>query len=195
MRYGFFGLCLLVLLGSVQAQARDTKAPSIQITQPTRASSYSTTATQLTIGGTARDPGGGVTRVTWQTSAGGSGTATGRTSWSFPLTLTVGTTTVTVTAFDAAGNTSSDSLTVTVMSPPPPPGPITVNWIYDGTGDAFQIERCTVPCGPMAPVATLAMSNRSWTDTNVAPDLDYCYRMAVLTGSTLGSYSNIMCSP
>ena len=84
--------------------------------------------------------------------------------------------------------------------PPPPPatGPITVEWDYDGTtGDAFQLERCTVqvlPC-PMAAIGTPALDARQWIDTAIQPDADYCYRLAVMTDGELGGYSNTLCSP
>jgi hypothetical protein len=197
------GLCCALGLSLASAQARDHKAPTLTITGPTSATTYSTTATQVTVSGTAHDPGGGVMRVTWQTDHGTQGVATGTTQWTCALTLAAGTTThVTVTATDKAGNQGSDTLAITVLSappPPPPPGPITVDWSYPGaTGDAFQMERCTSvtgqPC-PMAPVAAIAIQDRTWVDQNVQPDLDYCYRMAVTTGGQVGPYSNMMCSP
>lgn len=79
---------------------------------------------------------------------------------------------------------------------PPPTGPITVEWTYAGTeGDVFQMERCTVPCGPMAPVASLDIDDRQWIDSAVSPTTQYCYRMAVSTAGVLAPYSNTMCSP
>ena len=55
-----------------------------------------------------------MTQVTWANNRGGSGTATGTTSWSASgIVLQSGSNVLTVTARDAAGNTASDTLTVT----------------------------------------------------------------------------------
>jgi hypothetical protein len=60
----------------------------------------------------------GVTQVTWSNSRGGSGTASGTTSWSASgITLQDGSNTLTVTARDAAGNLNTDTLTVTYNAP------------------------------------------------------------------------------
>ena len=57
--------------------------------------------------------------MTWVNSRGGSGTASGTTSWTVPsIALQTGSNVLTVTARDAAGNTSSDALTVTVNAAP-----------------------------------------------------------------------------
>jgi hypothetical protein len=98
--------------------AADTTAPVVNITSPTSASTYSTSATALTLSGNASDANG-VTQVTWMNSRGGSGTATGTTSWSVSsMTLLPGDNVLTVTARDAADNRSSKALTVTVNSAP-----------------------------------------------------------------------------
>jgi len=188
---------LLVGMMTCSAHAADHKAPTLQITAPTTSTTYTTTATSVTLGGTAADPGGGVTQVTWRTNQGGSGTATGTTSWSFGLTLAVGTTQVTVTAHDAAGNTGSDSLTITVMAQAPQ---WTLAWDDSNTqGDAFQMERCsaalcTDAC-TMAPVASLAVTDRTWTDTQVVAGVPYHYRLAMTLGGQVGPYSNVACTP
>ncbi|HEU4687524.1 MAG TPA: putative Ig domain-containing protein [Vicinamibacterales bacterium] len=96
----------------------DTTAPAVSITSPTSAATYATSAVSLTIGGTASDAVG-VTQVTWVNNRGGSGAATGTTSWSTSaIALQTGSNVLTVTARDAAGNTASDVLTVTVNAPP-----------------------------------------------------------------------------
>jgi hypothetical protein len=189
-------LFLVALVAARSPHAADHKKPTITITTPTTATTYATTATPLTVGGTASD-NVGVTSVTWVNAAGGSGTATGTTTWSASIALTLGTNLITVTAHDAAGNTGTDALTVTRMTQP---GPITVEWTYSGAGDAFQMERCTLAstcdaCTTFTSVAAIAIGDRSWTDTAVTPTDDYRYRMAVTTGGTLGTYSNAMCSP
>jgi hypothetical protein len=59
----------------------DTTNPTVSITTPTVNPTHSVTATPLSIGGTASD-NVGVTQVSWVNDRGGSGTATGTTSWS-----------------------------------------------------------------------------------------------------------------
>jgi hypothetical protein len=49
--------------------------------------------------------------VTWSTSNGSSGVASGTTRWSATVPLLIGNTTVTIRAFDAAGNSAWRSLT------------------------------------------------------------------------------------
>ena len=95
----------------------DTTAPAITITVPTSVSTYTTSTTPLTVGGTASDAVG-VTQVTWANSRGGSGTAIGTTSWNASgITLLGGSNIITITARDAAGNTATDTLTVTYNVP------------------------------------------------------------------------------
>src|SRR5207253_1360408 len=78
---------------------------------------YTTSSSPLTLGGTASD-NIGVTQVTWANSRGGSGTATGTTSWTASgIGLQAGTNVLTITARDAAGNTATASVTVTLSSP------------------------------------------------------------------------------
>jgi hypothetical protein len=90
----------------------DVIAPSLTITVPTSASSYTATASVLSLAGSASD-NVSVTRVTWSNDRGGSGVATGATSWSATVALQIGTNVITVTARDAAGNSATDVLTVT----------------------------------------------------------------------------------
>jgi hypothetical protein len=96
----------------------DTTAPAVTITTPTSGTTYSTGSSSLSIGGSASDVAG-VTQVTWSNSRGGSGTASGTTSWSASgITLLSGSNVITVSARDAAGNTGTDTLTVTYTAPP-----------------------------------------------------------------------------
>src|SRR6185295_12714535 len=91
----------------------DASAPTVSIASPTSATTYMTNGSSVTLGGSAAD-NVGVTQVTWSNGAGGSGTATGTTSWSATgIALQPGTNVLTVTARDAAGNTSTAALTVT----------------------------------------------------------------------------------
>jgi len=90
----------------------DTTPPSITLLSPAT-NNYSTSASALVVSGTTTD-NVGVTSVTWATSNGDSGTASGTTNWSTPaIPVYIGSTTIVITAADAAGNTSWRSLTVT----------------------------------------------------------------------------------
>jgi phosphatidylinositol-3-phosphatase len=103
----------------------DTTPPTIAITSPTSGSSYATGSASLSISGTAAD-NVGVTQVTWSNSRGGSGTASGTTSWSIGgVTLQSGNNVLTVAARDAANNTASKTLTVTYTPPDTTPPTIT----------------------------------------------------------------------
>jgi mono/diheme cytochrome c family protein len=95
----------------------DATAPSVTVTAPTSAATFATSATPLSVGGSAAD-NVGVTQVTWSNDRGGSGTATGTTSWTVNgIALTTGANVITVTARDAAGNSGTDTLTVTYSAP------------------------------------------------------------------------------
>src|SRR5204863_3519123 len=92
----------------------DASLPTVAITTPTAGSTYSTPTSSLALGGTASD-NVGVTQVTWANSRGGSGTATGTTSWTAGgIVLQTGANLLTVTAKDAAGNTTTARMTVTL---------------------------------------------------------------------------------
>jgi uncharacterized protein (TIGR03437 family) len=90
----------------------DAVAPAVTITSPTSGSTFSTSYSVLSLGGTASD-NVGVSQVTWSTNRGASGTATGTSNWTINgLVLAVGDTYVTVIARDAAGNIASRTLLV-----------------------------------------------------------------------------------
>lgn len=101
----------------------DITQPIVTITGPTSSATYASSSTPLAIAGTASDAVG-VVSVTWSNAAGGSGVATGTTSWSDTVPLSVGANAITVTAHDAAGNTGTDTITITYT--PPAGGEITV---------------------------------------------------------------------
>ncbi len=114
---------------SATPQASDSTAPTVSITSPTSGTTYSAGSSPLTLGGTASDTAG-VTQVTWVNDRGGSGTASGTTSWTVSgIGLQSGTNLLTVTARDAAGNTGTDTLTVTYTPPDStsPTGTLTIN--------------------------------------------------------------------
>lgn len=90
----------------------DTTPPSLTVLSPASTNVF-TTATSIIVSGTASD-NVGVASVTWSTSTGASGTATGTNPWATPpIPLYIGATTIIVRAYDAAGNTSWRSLMVT----------------------------------------------------------------------------------
>ncbi len=95
----------------------DTTNPTITISTPTTASTYTTSSSPVTLGGSASD-NVGVSQVRWSNAAtGASGTASGTTSWSAAVPLNPGSNAITVTAYDAAGHTASDTITVTYTPP------------------------------------------------------------------------------
>ena len=102
------------IAGWTAIKPADTTPPTVTISNPA-ASPYSASSTPLSISGTASDNFTdvfGVTQVSWSNSLGGSGTATGTTSWSGSIPLVSGPNVITVTARDAAGNTANATLTV-----------------------------------------------------------------------------------
>jgi kumamolisin len=93
--------------------APDTTPPNIGITFPTLAATFDTTQDALGLAGFASDDGT-VTSVTWENDRGGSGTASGTTSWTIAsLPLKSGINHLAITAHDTASNTSTAHLTVT----------------------------------------------------------------------------------
>lgn len=95
---------------SVTSPDADKQNPTLTITTPTEGSLLTNEAT-LTVVGVASD-NVGVSQVTWTSSLGTSGTATGTTAWTATVTLQPGEQQLTFMASDAAGNTASDSLDV-----------------------------------------------------------------------------------
>jgi hypothetical protein len=94
----------------------DTTPPTIGIGSPTSSTTYTTTSSTIALGGSASD-NRGVSQVTWVNNRGGSGAASGTTSWSASIALVSGTNILTVTARDAAGNQATDAITVTYNAP------------------------------------------------------------------------------
>jgi len=111
-------------LAEVPAAGGDTTAPTISITTPTSDATLTVTSgTISSVAGTAAD-NVAVSTVTWTNDRGGSGTATGTTSWSIAnVVLAQGINIITVTATDSSGNTASDIITVTYD--------VTVNPVYN----------------------------------------------------------------
>jgi len=94
--------------------AADTIAPSLTISSPTANATLVTGSPTLTLGGSASD-NVGVTQVTWANDRGGSGVATGTTTWATgTIALQSGLNTLSVTARDAANNRTTRTLRVTL---------------------------------------------------------------------------------
>jgi len=127
----------------------DKTPPAISIASPGSSSSYYVKSSVLTVSGTASD-NVGVTQVTWTNNRGGSGSATGTTSWSVGgITLQPGANLLTVTARDAAGNTTSAAFTAT----------------YDATAPSVSI---TSPVGGSTVSGTVAVTAAASDTVGVA---------------------------
>lgn len=108
---------------------------TIAITNPGAASVETIDAT-MSLQGSAFSAAG-IAAVSWQSSRGPRGTATGAASWATGIIpLALGPNAITVTAYDRAGNSASDS--ITVLRESRAPQPVTLNWMaptrrVDGT--------------------------------------------------------------
>jgi len=108
----------------------DTHAPTVAVTSPTTGTTYETAQSTLNLQGTAAD-NVGVVEVRWTNSRGGSGTASGTTTWSISgISLAQGENVVVVTARDQEGNEGTYTPTVTYTPPattaPAPPSGVSV---------------------------------------------------------------------
>jgi len=96
----------------VPANIFPDSSPVITITQPTSGNSYISSGSSINISGTASDDRG-ITSVSWQNDRGGSGSASGTTSWSVAnITLADGINVITVTITDTNSQVSTDIITV-----------------------------------------------------------------------------------
>ncbi|MBP6823606.1 MAG: hypothetical protein KA368_18800, partial [Acidobacteria bacterium] len=94
------------------ASANDTVAPTIAITAPTSAATFTTNSSPVNLSGTAAD-NAGVFLVRWSNDRGGSGVAGGTNAWTVPnIALQNGPNNLTVTAWDVSGNATSAKLLV-----------------------------------------------------------------------------------
>jgi hypothetical protein len=101
---------------SIVRQEASQAPPSISISSPTSGATYATGSPSVILAGTA-SPAGGIMRVQWSNSRGGSGAASGTSQWSAgPITLQAGANVLTVTAVDARGASASRAVTVTYAS-------------------------------------------------------------------------------
>lgn len=107
------GMCLVC---QVILYIMDRRPPEIEIKSPTSDVKYVSSGNTVDLGGKAKDEEdeeSGVARVTWSNDRGGSGVATGTTSWTISgIKLMSGNNRITVTAFDGAGNVRNDTIIV-----------------------------------------------------------------------------------
>ncbi len=97
----------------------DAIPPNLTITSPTTGLTYVTNVSNVYLGGSASD-NVGVSQITWSNNRGGSGVATGTSTWNIAdVILQTGTNIISVTAHDAAGNSSYSALTIIYEVKPP----------------------------------------------------------------------------
>jgi hypothetical protein len=162
--------------GALDFVVPDTKIPTVVISVPTPASSYTSPTSSVTIGGTATDDAG-VVSVTWTNNLGGSGTATGTTSWSALVPLKAGTNLITVTARDTGGNVGTDVLAVTKSDVQAPDLTIVSPAPGSSTGSpTITVSGTSTDDGALASVtwvndrggSGLATGTTTWSATGVA---------------------------
>jgi hypothetical protein len=168
----------------------DTTVPTTTITSPTSGSTHSTGSSTLSLSGAAAD-NVGVMQVTWSNSRGGSGTASGTSTWSISgITLTAGSNVLTVTAKDAAGNSGAATLTVT-YTPPDTTLPsisgvsasgigeasATVLWTTDEASNSQVEYGTTANYGSSSPLNSNMVASHSVTLSNLASSTLYHYRV------------------
>lgn len=159
---------------SVTHTVPDTTVPSISIAAPTSASSYTTTNAAIAVSGSSAD-NVGITQVTWANDRGGSGTASGATSWSIgSIALQGGTNVITVTARDAAGNTGTDVLSVTYTPPS---------------------SSSVVLSGQLVPTKWRKMAQLTWTTASWGNAAVYRNGVKIRTTSNDGSFSDSLRYP
>jgi hypothetical protein len=101
---------------TVTAATGDTTAPTVAISSPVPPTA-AVSSSPATVSGTAAD-NVGVTSVSWSNGrTGGSGAATGTTSWSASIPLAPGNNLITITARDAAGNAATATITLDFTPP------------------------------------------------------------------------------
>ncbi len=101
----------------VNALVPDTTNPTVAISAPAPAGTFTATTNPIALSGTASD-NGAVTLVRWSNDRGGSGAVIGTAVWSIPsVTLLPGVNNITVTAWDATGNAGSAVLMVNYQAP------------------------------------------------------------------------------
>jgi hypothetical protein len=136
----------------------DEAAPTVAITTPASSSVYVNTQPYTSMAGTSWDARG-VASVTWVNSLGGSGTATGTTSWTIAsMTLSAGSNVITVTATDNAGRTSTATVTIVYDDTAP-----TVTILTPTTSTSFITNAATIDLTGNA-TDDLVLTSVTWTN-------------------------------
>jgi chitodextrinase len=165
----------------------DNQAPVITISSPTSTVTYYASSSLVNLSGTSTDN----VAVTAISLSGGSGTTTGTSSWSITgITLAGATTTLTVAARDSLNNTATDTITVYLDTSVPviptstpasasaaSASQINLTWpAATDTGNSglagYKIYRSSTSS---APVATIASTSTSWSDTGLSASTGYTY--------------------
>ena len=121
---------------SKSISAPDATAPVIAITTPTDTDRYTTSNPRVGLAGSASDDRS-LQQISWTSSSGASGVATGTDSWSIEaIDLVAGDNQITVTATDSAGNNAQDTITVTYAAA----GELTVVGVSASTHDGNRAE-------------------------------------------------------
>jgi len=101
---GYQGVALLTLLDAIP--------PEVTITNPVFGNAYTTTGSNIALGGAASDDKA-LARMVWSNDRGGAGEVVGLENWTVSgIPLLPGPNVIKVTAFDLTGNMGSDTLTV-----------------------------------------------------------------------------------
>ena len=167
----------------------DATPPSVTITTPTTGSTYSTGSSTVNLGGTASD-NVGVTQVTWANSRGGSGTASGTTSWTVSgITLQSGANVLTVTATDAANNSATATLTVTYTPPDTTPPSVTIT--TPTTGSTYSTGSSTVNLGGTAS-DNVGVTQVTWANSRGGSGTASGTTSWTVSGITLQSGANVL---
>jgi len=177
--------------GALDFMVPDGKIPSIVIATPTAATTYSTGNGTIALGGTASDDIA-VTQVTWTNDRGGSGTASGTSSWTIPsIALSAGVNVITVTARDGAGNSGTDVLTVTRTDGQSP----TVDLTVPTTGSAYTTTTSSISLGGTA-TDDIGVTAITWSsDRGGSGNASIMTNMASSGGATTWSISSVALQP
>ncbi len=162
--------------------------PTVTITSPTSSGTFTSSSATLSIGGTASD-NVGVTQVTWTSSGGGSGTATGTTAWSVSgIPLSSGSNTITVTAQNTSGLTSSAAIVVT-FSPTTDPTAPTVTIASPTSASTYTSTSASLSLSGTAS-DNVGVTQVTWTNSGGGSGTATGTSAWSISGITLASGSN-----
>ncbi len=161
--------------------------PTVQVVAPPATA----TSPFLTLGGTAADDAG-VASVTWVSDRGGSGAATGTTSWTAAnIPLQAGVNVISVTVEDSSGNRVTTPVTVTVSS-------FSYFLAEGATGDFFDLDIAVAnPTGVPAPILVTYLRDDGTTQAQnltVAPTSRITIRVDDVAGLEATAMSTVVTS-